>query len=62
MIKIKVTKNENVVSGKIKTKKSTIQELATLVLAVEDMIDKTLDTPALRAAFEDCLIEAEKNR
>jgi len=62
MIKIKVTENDKSVDGKIKAKTGTIQELAALVLMVEDIMDKTLDTPALKAAFEDCLIEAQKNK
>ena len=62
MIKIKVVEKDNSVDGKIKAKEGTIQELAALVLVVEDIMDKTLDTPALRASFEDCLIEAQKNR
>jgi len=62
MIKIKVTENDTSVGGKIKAKAGTIQELATLVVIVEDLMDQTLDTPELKAAFEDCLIEAQKNR
>ena len=62
MIEIKVTENDTSVSGKIKTKAGTIQELATLVVIMEDLMDQTLDTPELKAVFEDCLIEAQKNR
>ena len=62
MIKIKVTENGKSVDGKIKAKAGTIQELAALVAIVEDMMDQTLDTPALKAAFEDCLIEAQNNK